>query len=230
MFRAALFETRSLVYGPEGAEFLSEVLKAEGIPADRSEVQGALSRLPGGLSDLRTAIRTEEQEADFQRAMIRPLLANLGVTDPTDALLLRLVETLHHYSAWYSVYPEVLPVLEELRRRGLKLAVVSNWEPSLGRFLKEFEVDGYFDTVLSSFAVGVHKPDPFIFRRALSSLGVTADQVIHVGPSLEEDVAGALGAGIRPVWLNRTGIPTGHQVLTIEDLRGLLMLTQPAEA
>lgn len=227
MIQAVLFETRSLVYGPEGAEFLSEVLKSEGIQAEPAEVKEALSRLPGGLADLRTSIRTEEQEADFQRAMIKPLLTNLGVTDPTDALLLRMVETLHQYSAWYSMYPEVLPVLEELRRRNLKLAVVSNWEPSLGRFLKEFELGGYFAATLSSFAVGAHKPDPFIFHRALESLGVTADEALHVGPSLEEDVAGALGAGIRPVWLNRTGIPTGHEVLTIEDLRGLLMLTQP---
>lgn len=230
MIHAVLFETRALVYGPEGSEFLSEVLKGEGIPAEPAEVQDALARLPGGLADLRTSIRTEEQEADFQRAMVRPLLTNLGVTDPTDALLLRMVETLHYYSAWYSMHPEVLPVLEELRRRGLKLAVVSNWEPSLGRFLKEFELDGYFDATLSSFAVGAHKPDPFIFRRALESLGVAADEVLHVGPSLEEDVTGALGAGIRPVWLNRTGIPTGFEVLTIEDLRGLLILTQAAQA
>lgn len=228
MITAILLDLRALAYGPEGADLIGEVLRAEGIAAEPAEVAAALDRLPLELREARSAIRTEEQEEEYRRAMVGPLLANLGIAFPTDALLMRLLEALHEYPAYWSLYPETLPVLHELRERGLLLGVVANWEPSLHRFLREFELDSYFGAVTSAQEVGVAKPDPFIFRRAIQVLGVTAGQAIHVGPSLREDVAGAVQAGIHPVWLNRTGIPSGHEVLTIKDLRGLLLLAQKA--
>lgn len=228
LIRAILFEARALAYGPEGADLISEVLRGESIPAEPAEVAEALAALPLELREARRAIRTEEQEEDFRRAMLQPLLAGLGVRYPTDALLLRLVETLHEYPAYWSIYPETLPVLHQLRERGFRLGVVSNWEPSLHRFLAAFELNPYFGAVVSSMEEGVAKPDPYLFQRALKRLDVAADWALHVGPSVNEDVTGALRAGVRPVWLNRTGIPAGHEVLTVQDLRGLLLLAQKA--
>jgi len=225
---AVLFDIRSLVYGPEGAELLAEILRAEEIRVDPAEVEEALSRLPDELQLARTQIRTEEQENDYHRAMIPELLRAVGVRFPTDALILRLLETLHQYSAWWSMYPETLPVLEKLKQAGLKLGVLANWEPSLRRFLAEFELESYFDLILPAMEAGVAKPDPLLFHRALKGLGVRPEAALHVGPSIHEDVAGAIAAGIRPVWLNRTGIPTGHEVLTILDLRGILLLVGKA--
>lgn len=228
MIRAILFDIRALMFGPAGADFLSEVLRAEGISSEPIEVTEALGRLPEELRQLRAALQTEEQENDYYRAMIGPLLKNLGVPYPTDALLMRLLENIHEYHAYYSLYPEVLPVLHELQNRGFKLGVAANWEPSLARLLREFEIDSYFAAVVSSLEIGAAKPDPFLFRRALQLLEVGPVDAIHVGPGFEEDVTGAIRAGIRPVWLNRTGIPTGHDVLAIEDLRGLLLLASKA--
>jgi HAD superfamily hydrolase (TIGR01509 family) len=228
LIRGILFDMRALVYGPSGADFLSEVLRGEGISVEPVEVTDALRRLPQELKGARTAMRTEEQENDYHRAMLPVLLEALGVADATDALVLRLVEAVHQYSAYYSLYPEVLTVLEELKQRGATLAVVANWEPSLHRFIREFELDGYFAAVVPSLAVGVAKPDPFIFGQALKAAGLKVNEALHVGPDLNEDVAGAMAADIRPVWLNRTGIPTGHEVLSITDLRGLLLLVPKA--
>ncbi|HWI60202.1 MAG TPA: HAD-IA family hydrolase [Symbiobacteriaceae bacterium] len=226
--RGIFFDLNALVYGPEGADFLSEVLRGEGIQAEPAEVADALSRLPAELQALRRTLRTEEQEDDCNRAMVPALLANLGVPGVTDALLMRLVEAVHQYSGWYSMYPETLPVLEELKNRGYVMAVVANWAPSLGRFLREFELDGYFQAAVASGEVGLSKPDPYIFHQALKQVGLPAEQVFHVGPAIAQDVTGALRAGLTPVWLNRTGIPTGHEVISITDLRGLLLLEPKA--
>ncbi len=228
MTQAILFDVRSLVYGPQGAELLAEILRAEEVQVEPAEVEDAISRLPDDLKLARIQMRTEEQENDYHQAMIRALLENVGVRFPTDAMVLRLIEALHQYSAWWSMYPETLPVLEKLKATGLKLGVVANWEPSLRRFLTEFELDGYFDLILPSMEAGAAKPDPILFHRAVKALGVQAEETLHVGPSIAEDVAGAISAGVRPVWLNRTGITTGHEVLTITDLRGVLMLVGKA--
>jgi len=228
VIQAILFDMGALVYGPTGVDFISEVLRAEGINVEPVEVTEAIERLPREFHGLRAAIRTEEAENDYNRAMIKPLLANLGVPDPTDALLLRIVDSLHQYPAWYSMYPEVLPTLQTLTDRGFKLGIVANWEPSLQRCVNDFEIQDYFGAVVSSMEAGVAKPDPFIFKQALRQLGVSADHALHVGAQLNEDVAGALSAGIRPIWLNRSGIPVGHEILTVGDLLGLLLIAQKA--
>lgn len=228
MINGILFDVQALLYGPTAADFLSEVLRGEGIRVEPVEVTEALARLPVALSQARQAVRTEAMENDYYQAMLPALLANLGVPDVTNALLLRLVEQLHEYHAYWSMYPETLPVLEELKKRGFAMAVVANWEPSLPRFIKAFDLAGYFAAVVPSMAVGVAKPDPFLFHRVLKESGLKAEETLHVGPSPAEDVAGAFSAGLRPIWLNRTGIPTDHEVLTITELRGLLLLAQKA--
>lgn len=226
--KGILFDITAFVYGPEGADFLGEVLRSEGIQAEPAEVAEALNRLPAELQAMRHQLRDEEQENEYNRLMLPALLTALGVNNATDALLMRLVETVHQYSAWYSLYPETLPVLEALKNRGCQMAVVANWAPSLARFLREFELDNYFQAAVASGEVGLSKPDPYIFHQALKKLNLTADQVLHVGPSINLDVTGALRAGLTPVWLNRTGIATGHEVVSITDLRGLLMLAPKA--
>lgn len=228
MVRSILFDISALVYGPTGPDFLSEVLRAEEINVEPVEVSEAIKRLPQEVASLRTAIRTEEQENEYHHVMLPYLLANLGVRNPNGAKLIRLAEAIYAYSAYFSLYPETLPVLEELKKRGFTMGVLSNWEPSLARFIKEFELDGYFAGITSSMAEGVAKPDPILFHRALKASGMKAEETLHVGPSIEEDVTGALQADIRPVWLNRLGIPTDHEVLAINDLRGLLLLAQKA--
>ncbi len=228
MIQAILFDMGALVYGPTGVDFIAEVLRAEGINVEPVEVTEAIERLPHELHALRSSIRTEEAENDYNRSMIAPLLANLGVPGPTDALLLRIVEGLHQYPAWCSMYPEVLPALQALADRGFKLGIVANWEPSLQRCVNDFEIQQYFGAVVSSMESGASKPDPYIFKQALRQLGVSADHALHVGPHLNEDVAGALSAGIRPIWLNRSGISTGHEVLTVTDLLGILLIAQKA--
>jgi HAD superfamily hydrolase (TIGR01549 family) len=229
VIQGIMFDMKALVYGPTGADFLSEVLQAEGIAAASDDVAQALTRLPHELEVLRSNMRDEEQENEYNRAMLPALLSQLGLETPSDALLFRLVETVYEYSAYYSMYPEILPVLQSLKERGLKLVVVANWEPSLHRMVAAFELGEFLTTIVSSSVVGAAKPDGFFFHRALKQAGLKADEVLHVGPSMQEDVAGASAAGIRPVWLNRLEIPTNHDVLSILDLRGLLLLL-PQEA
>lgn len=58
---------------------------------------------------------------------------------------------------------------------------------------------------VTSEHAGCFKPDEAIFRYALERAGVEPHEAVHIGDSLEADVAGALGAGMRAVWFNATG-------------------------
>ncbi|MEO6213371.1 MAG: HAD-IA family hydrolase [Vicinamibacterales bacterium] len=73
--------------------------------------------------------------------------------------------------------------------------------------LRHCGLEEYCEVLVVSEEVGVSKPDPRIFQVALSRLGSVADHAVMVGDSWTADVMGAIAAGIRPVWFNRTGLP-----------------------
>ena len=87
--------------------------------------------------------------------------------------------------------------LARLRAGGARLAVVSNWDVSLHDVLERTGLRGLVDAVVISAELGAAKPDPAIFRAALERLGATAAEAMHVGDSMEADVAGARAAGLR---------------------------------
>jgi len=107
----------------------------------------------------------------------------------------------------FSAFDDARPALEAARHRGERVIVVSNWDASLAEVLERVGLAPLLDGVVTSAAAGARKPQPAIFERALELAGVEAERAMHVGDSLEEDVAGARAAGIEAVWLNRAGLP-----------------------
>lgn len=107
----------------------------------------------------------------------------------------------------WRLYPDVLPCLEALARRGIPAAVVSNWDSRLHPVLHGLGIAGRMRFVLTSAEFGAEKPDPSIFREAAARLGLDPARVLHVGDSLVEDVGGARAAGLQALWLRRQPPP-----------------------
>jgi putative hydrolase of the HAD superfamily len=101
--------------------------------------------------------------------------------------------------------------------------VVSNWDVSLHERLAETGLAGLVDGAVASAELGAAKPDPAIFRAALERLGATAGEAMHVGDSMEHDVAGARAAGLDAVLVARDGAEAPDGVRVVSSLDGLLM-------
>jgi putative hydrolase of the HAD superfamily len=125
----------------------------------------------------------------------------------------------------FTPFADVGPALRAARSRGSRLVVVSNWDISLHGVLRALELEPLLDGILTSAEVGARKPAPAIFEQALALVGAGASEAIHVGDSLEEDVAGARAAGIEPVLVRRDGRPAAPGVRTISTLEQLADLT-----
>ena len=118
----------------------------------------------------------------------------------------------------FDLYEDVLPTLDDLRGRGLKLGLVSNTARDLAAFVRHHALE--VDVALSSRVHGKVKPHESIFRAVLAELEVAAEAAAMVGDSLEDDVAGAEALGIRPFLLDRDDrFPGAANRLT--DLREL---------
>jgi putative hydrolase of the HAD superfamily len=103
----------------------------------------------------------------------------------------------------FALYEDALPVLEELRRHGLRIALVSNGQRDLEEFAAHHTLD--VDAIVGSKAHGRIKPHPSIFVAALRALDVSADEAAMVGDSYEDDIEGARALGIRAIFLDRDG-------------------------
>ena len=125
----------------------------------------------------------------------------------------------------WSTFPDVEACLRGLKRRGFRLAVVSNWDATLEELFRRIGLLPYFDEIVSSATVGCRKPSKAIFEIALERMNAHPEQAVHVGDLPEADGDGAHGAGIRPVIIDRVGrwddIPY-ERVQLLTDLVSLL--------
>ncbi len=103
--------------------------------------------------------------------------------------------------------------VSELRARGLRLGVVSNYNCTGGTLrsaLGRLEIADPFEFVVSSADYGIGKPHPLIFEAAVAKLGVERSATWFVGDNLENDIAGANEAGLFSVWYNPDENENGH--------------------
>jgi HAD superfamily hydrolase (TIGR01549 family) len=101
----------------------------------------------------------------------------------------------------FELFEDVLPVLDELRRAELSIAVVSNGIRDLRAFVTHHDLD--VDAIVDSRSHGRVKPHPTIFQAALTALAVAPEEAVMVGDSLEEDIEGARALGMRAVLIDR---------------------------
>ncbi|WKA54267.1 HAD family hydrolase [Planococcus shixiaomingii] len=120
------------------------------------------------------------------------------------------------------VYEETYRVLDRLKSR-YQLLLLTNGSPTLQNTKLEItpEITPYFDHIVISGAFGKGKPDPEIFRYALSKFELAAEEVLMVGDNLLTDIIGAEQAGIRSVWVNREQNPAHDTIIPTYEIRHL---------
>ena len=103
----------------------------------------------------------------------------------------------------FELYDDVLPVLEELPRGGLRLGLISNTGRDLRGFVAHHGLD--VDAGIGSGAHGKSKPHPAIFRAVLERLEVEPADAAMVGDSIDDDIEGARALGMPAFLLDREG-------------------------
>jgi putative hydrolase of the HAD superfamily len=145
--------------------------------------------------------------------------------DPDPELIGRLLAMEREFSeTGVELWEDSLPVVRELRARGVRTALISNCSHSTRPIVDRLEISEEFDEILLSFEVGMHKPDPEIYREALRRLGeVPPDRAVFVDDQ-PAYCDGAAALGIETFLIDRSGDGTpdlnGHRM--IGDLRALL--------
>ena len=203
MLQAVLFDVDFTLSrpGPElGPEAYRRVGEAHGLALDPDRYEEA--RL-AALADLKTHPELEHDEEiwiAFTEDIVRGMGGDAGTARACAIDMVRRWEVHGHFD----LYDDALPVLADLRRRGLKLGLISNGQRDLVEFARHHALE--VDVAVGSMSHGRTKPHASIFEAALAALAVAPADAVMVGDSYADDIEGARALGIRAILLDRDGL------------------------
>lgn len=167
----------------------------------RERIAEALGVVNARYHTIMNGVRTVDGERRMWLEVARDLL---------DVLLPRRRDLYVQLGRWFAeswklmkVFRDVRPALRQLRSNGYRLAVVSNWEPSLEEVLDHLGLRFHFTAVVTSSVEGVWKPDPRLYAIALERCGIAPEQAVSVGDDIERDIEAARYLGIHGILLDR---------------------------
>jgi putative hydrolase of the HAD superfamily len=150
--------------------------------------------------------------------LVDATFAGLAEPMPSKSFFSDLYAAFTRPEAWH-IFDDVVPTLEHLQARGIRLAVISNWDERLRPLLQALNLAPYFEATFVSLEVGIPKPEKKIFQTAANYLQLPPSAILHVGDSFNEDVTGARNAGFNAVLIARGKAPiTGEQLSSLTEI------------
>ena len=178
------------------------------------------------LARYNTRLHPRREEVGFRHIMAS-IFAAWGLPPATNADAVGEA-FFGYFQRQAAVYDDVLPLLQDLRRRDIAAGLLTDVPYGMGRRFVARDIaafEEYLEIWFTSVDVEVRKPDPEGFETLMSALGVWRDEMIYVGNE-EKDVVGANRAGLYSVLINRerTGRNYGQwrTICSLSELAGLL--------
>ncbi|MGI6878168.1 HAD family hydrolase [Microbacterium sp. gxy059] len=166
--------------------------------------------------------RYQRREIDFvgqRRARMRDFVARPLGDAEADDLFERYFD---RYRAAWRPFPDALAAVRRARAAGLRAAVLTNGDADRqSEKVATIGLAPLLDHVVASSELTASKPDPRAFAETLQCIGARPDEALMVGDSLENDVHGALAAGLDAVLLDRDGRsddPRIRRIRTLDEL------------
>ncbi len=212
---------------------LVAVLKEAGIMLDDQSFYNEF----GGFLDAYYAERGESTAEKTTAVSLKERLEQKGFPNVPDALIRAALDAMYAITRqnWY-LEEDAIPTLETLRQRGYRLGLISNTSDDINvqQLIDRERLRPFFETIVTSAALGIRKPDIRIFQAALDRLRVRPAAAAMVGDTLEADMLGANQSGLYSIWVTRRAqIPGGGdpstgsgQALTIQPQAVVTALSQ----
>ena len=184
----------------ESLNLLCDQLQEDGLVFNRSEFALA-------FEGAREAYDLQRQSDHVERStalLVQDVLTTFGHKNIAPDVLERGLKCFYSVSeTHWQPMPELHAVLDELRREGRMLGLISNAADvdNVQRLIDKVEIRAYFDPIIISAAIGIRKPDPRPFKMVLDQWQVSPDAVVMIGDRLDADILGAQGVGMHQIWL-----------------------------
>src|SRR5881409_3155230 len=179
-FRAVLFDAAETLLTTRGSvgEIYGSIARRYGSTAPVEAIQAAFARQFRGAGPL-----SIEDQKGWWKDVVHRVFSEVGMVDNFDQFFDEVYERFRSSEGWV-LFPDTIEALTDLKRSGLKLGVISNFDNRIYSVMKSLNILHFFDT-------------------AIQALGVPASEVLLVGDSLRDDVEAGMRAGLHAALLDR---------------------------
>jgi putative hydrolase of the HAD superfamily len=198
-FRAILFDAAETLFTTKGSvgEIYGSIARQYGSNAPADDIQAAFARQFRGAGPLST-----HDQKRWWKDLVHRVFSEVGMVNNFDRFFDQVYDRFRDSGGWV-LYPETTEVLAELKQRGLKLGVISNFDDRAYSVMRSLNILQFFESVTLSSETGYCKPDREIFDAAVRALGVVAAEILLVGDSLHDDVEAGMRAGLSAALIDR---------------------------
>ncbi|MBN1161387.1 MAG: HAD family hydrolase [Dehalococcoidales bacterium] len=210
MIKAVFFDLyQTLVrYQPSQEELEAEALKSFGFDVSpeklRHPVLTANEYIYQQIAKRPLSQRSREEVMALYIEYQRIVLKEAGL-EAEEKVVMGLLGMMQQAKMDLVLFDDVPGALDDLKKRGLKLGLISNIERDMTATLEKLGLASRLDSVVTSQDAGFTKPQPEIFNYALDKAGVKPDEAVYIGDQYQVDVIGAERAGMKGILLDRDG-------------------------
>lgn len=202
-------------------------MKLEGITFDiggiiysdsvfKRAIHRALGELAGGIDSERfEEVYSNHLESQSGSLRSKLCVAFFGNLDRKEELMKRA--TGYWIFEDSDLYADALPCITQMKDLGCRIGIVANQAATVVDALTSHKIAPLIDYMGVSAIVGVEKPNPVIYQKALAALGTDPAKTLHVGNRLDTDVLPAQALGMRTAWILRGEAnphPSSHDLET----------------
>lgn len=210
MIKAVFFDLyQTLVhYRPTQAELEAEALNSLGFKTSAAALDRPILTaneiLYKEMAGRPLSKRSREEIASLYTEYQRTVLKEAGIK-AEEKVVLKLLAMMQQVHMDLVVYDDALPVLTDIKQRGLVTGLISNIEKNMNETIEKLGIASKLDIIVTSLDAGAAKPQPEIFRYAMKKGNVQPSESIYVGDQYQVDMAGAKAAGMQGILLDRVG-------------------------
>lgn len=198
-----------------------EVLEARQVAWRLDGLSAALERASRWLNEIHAVPLADEQAERAVWVRYHQLVLESLAVDGDHRALAEAITVAWQEALCVEPFPWTIPVLAELRSRGVPVVVLSDAWPSLRRWFREMGLDSYVAAMVISGEEGITKPDRRVFDKARGLLGPNVDDVVFVDDA-PRNVRGAVALGMQGLRLRHPGARPDPTVTEIGDLDDVL--------
>ncbi len=148
--------------------------------------------------------RSKEEQMAVWVGYESRLLEEAGI-EVDKPVILGVLSKMRGFDTHLVLYDDVLPALTDLKERGIRLGLISNFDQDITALFEKLGLSPLLEVVVTSQDTGYNKPHPEIFETALQRAGVDAAEAAYVGDQYQVDVLGANSVGMKGILLDRNG-------------------------
>lgn len=218
--RAVLFDAAETLFTTRGSvgEIYGALAREYGSKATPDAIQAAFEWNFRGAGPI-----SVENQKLWWKDIVRRVFTEVGMVENFDQFFDQVYDTFRDSQGWV-LFPETVAVLRDLKARGLKLGVISNFDNRIYSVMKSLGILSFFDAITISSETGYSKPDLEIFKAAARALDTRPSETLLVGDSIHDDVEAGTRAGLHTVLIDRVGRHTSSPLPRISSLKELIPL------